>query len=163
MKVLLHTDIPKLGYLGDVVEVAEGYGRNYLLPQNLAVAPTETNVKAIAEERAKQVEVRRLAREVLVKAAERVSGQEVTLTALANEQGHLFGSVSEEAIAAKLQEGGFEVKMSHVKLAEPIRQLGDVEVTLGFGEGIEARVQLHVERPEEPDDDAERDTDDENE
>jgi large subunit ribosomal protein L9 len=149
MKMLLHVDIPRLGYLGDVVEVSEGYARNYLLPQRKAVQPTESNIKAIEAERAQQADVRCLAQEELQKAAEKVNGKEITLEALANEQGHLFGSVSQEDIATALRSQGSAVQSRDVILSEHVRALGDYEVKLHFSEGIESIVQLHIVRPED--------------
>ena len=144
MKVLLHQDVDGLGYLGDVVDVADGYARNYLLPQRLAAAPTKNNIKAIEKERARQTEVRRLARERLVKSAEAVNGAAILLEALANEQGHLFGSITDADIAKALQEKGFEVQRRHIRLQEHLRLLGQYEVVLRFAEDIEAKIQLEI-------------------
>jgi len=144
MKVLLHTDIPKLGYLGDVVEVSQGYARNYLLPQKLAVKPTENNVKAIEKDRSLQTEKRRLANEKLVKIAGTVNGAEITIEALANKQGHLFGSVTEQNIAEALQKKGFEVQTKHVAMSEHFRMLGTFDVNLIFAPDIQADVQVTV-------------------
>ncbi len=160
MKLLLHADVSKLGYFGDVVEVSEGYARNCLLPQRLAVIPTEENIKEIEEERAAKAEERRLAREALVGAAERVNGKEITIEVLANDQGHLFGSVSPSDIAKALREAGGEVQARDVILHDPIRQVGDFDVLLQFAEDIEATIQLHVVRPEEQSDDTETTEDD---
>ena len=155
MKLLLHSDIPKLGHFGDVVEVADGYARNYLLPHGKAVVPTDANVKAIHQERSRRVEIRRLAHEEKVKAAAKVNGAAVTLRALANEQGHLFGSVGEEDIAAALRELGFEVQRGHVAIGEHFRMVGDYDVKLHFEEGVEAQVQVMVARPEDQESDDE--------
>lgn len=149
MRLLLQADIPKLGDFGDVVEVSKGYGRNYLLPQRLAVEPTEANIKAIARERARQAEIRQLARESLLKVSDRVRGVEITLTALANDQGHLFGSIGEKDIARVLQDQSFEVQSKHVVITEPLRQLGEFEIKLDFGHDIECRIQLKIIRQEE--------------
>jgi large subunit ribosomal protein L9 len=147
MKVLLHTDIERLGYFGDVVEVADGYARNYLLPQGLAIQPTESNLRAIQKEKALQTETRRLALEKLKKVADEVSGTEVVIQALANAQGYLFGSVSESDIAGVLQGKGFEVRTKHVRMPEHFRTLGDYEVKIHFGPEVEAKVQVQVVRP----------------
>ena len=152
MKLLLHKDIPNLGYLGDVVEVADGYGRNYLLPQGLAVVPTEANVKAIQEERARKAEIRRLERENLVKVAEHINGAEVSIRARANDIGHLFGSVTEETIGSALREKGYEAQNKHIQLNEHIRQLGTQEVKLRFAEDLSATVTVHIIRPEDEED-----------
>ena len=154
MKVLLHVDIPKLGYFGDVVEVANGYARNCLIPQNLAVEPSDANVEKIAGERAAKAEVRRLAREQLVKVAEKIEGAEVQIAALANEQGHLFGSVSEAEIAEALREKGFEVQSRQVRMGEHFRQIDTYQVKLHFAEGIDATVSVDVVRPTDQEDDA---------
>lgn len=149
MKLLLHVDVPQVGYLGDVVEVSEGYARNYLLPQRMAVTPTQANMKAIEEERAQQAEVRRLAHEALKNVAQRVEGKEITLEVLANAQGHMFGSVSEEDVAKALRDQGGEVQPRDVVMPSHIRELGDHTVKLHFGEGIDAAVLVHVIRPED--------------
>ena len=153
MKLLLHADVPSLGHLGDVVEVQEGYARNYLLPQLLAVKPTEANIKAIAEERARQAELRRLARDEKVKAAEKVNGAKVLLKARANEQGHLFGSVGEDEISAALREQGFEVQSQHVVLGEHFRALGEFAVQIRFADEARAEVQVEVVPAEDQDSD----------
>ena len=147
MKVLLHSDIDRLGYFGDVVEVTDGYARNYLLPQGLAILPSEANLRSIQKEKAAQAEQRRLALEKLQKVADQVSGTEVVIQALANEQGHLFGSVSESDIAGHLQEKGFEVRNKHIRMPEHFRALGDYEVIIHFGSEVEAKVQVQVVRP----------------
>ena len=153
MKLLLHADIEKLGYFGDVVEVNEGYARNYLLPQRIGVRPTEQNVKAIETERAARVEERRLAREALVKVAEKMNGAEITIEALANEQGHLFGSVSEADIAKTLCQKGYDVQSKQVVITHPVRELGETEITIHFTEDVDATITLNVVRPEDQKDD----------
>mgnify|MGYP001018360863 CR=1 FL=1 len=100
MKVLLCEDIEKLGWLGDVVDVKAGYARNYLIPGGLAVVPSEANIKSLADERAKRAESRKLARVQLERAAQAIEGAEVSISANTNEQGHLFGSVTEVMIGS---------------------------------------------------------------
>src|SRR4030042_807912 len=107
MKVLLCEDVSKLGFFGDVVEVAEGYARNYLLPEGLAIVPTETNLKSLSEEKAKRAEQRIREQKRLEAAAEKVRGAEAVIAARANEQGHLFGSITERDIADNLRAQGF--------------------------------------------------------
>lgn len=144
MKVLLACDVDGLGWLGDVVEVAAGYARNYLLPQRLAVAATETNLKALAEEKAKRAEQRMSDRKRLEKAAAAVEGAEAVVAAAANEQGVLFGSVGANQIAANLREQGFEVADEIVQLAERIKQVGTSQVTLKFADDLTAAVNVVV-------------------
>lgn len=152
MKVLLCEDIKKLGWLGDVVDVNEGYARNYLLPQGLAKVATDGNIRAIAQEKAKRAEQRLKERRRIEKAVEAVNGAEAVLAARANEQGVLFGSITDVMIAANLRAQGFEVADEIVKLPEHIKNLGTHEVTLRFAEELTATVRVVVvpEQVEEP-------------
>ncbi len=144
MKVLLCEDIEKLGWLGDVVEVAEGYARNYLLPQRLATPATEGNVKAIAEEKGKRAEQRKLEGKRLEAEMKKVEGAEAVVAAKANEQGHLFGSVTAREIAANLREQGFEVADGIVQLPEHIKEVGTHAVTLKFSAELTTTVNVVV-------------------
>ncbi len=144
MKVLLCEDVRKLGWLGDIVEVNEGYARNYLLPQGLATVATEGNIRSLAKEKGKRAVERIAEGKKLEKAAEAVKGAEAVLAAKANEQGHLFGSVTEKHIAANLRDQGFEVADSVVKLSEHIKQLGTHEVTLRYSDDIKVSVSVVV-------------------
>lgn len=144
MKVLLCEDIKKLGWLGDIVEVNTGYARNYLLPQGLAKVATQDNIRALAKEKAKRVEQRLRERRRMEKAVEAVNGAEAVLAARANEQGVLFGSITETLIAANLRSQGFEVADEIVKLPEHIKQLGTHEVTLRFADDLTATVRVVV-------------------
>ncbi len=144
MKVLLCEDIEKLGWLGDVVEVSEGYARNYLLPQHLAKVANEASIRAIAEEKARRAEQRVLEGKRLEEAVKALEGAEAVVAAKANEQGHLFGSVTARQIAANLREQGFEVADEVVQLPEHIKQIGTHAVTLKFGEDLTTTVNVVV-------------------
>ena len=144
MKILLCEDIQKLGWLGDVVEVNIGYARNYLLPQGLAKVATEASIRAIAEEKAKRAEQRIHDGKRLEDAAKAVEGAEAVVAAKANEQGHLFGSVTERQIAANLREQGFEVADEVVQLPEHIKQVGTHAVTLKFADDVTVIVNVVV-------------------
>jgi large subunit ribosomal protein L9 len=157
MKVLLCEDIKRLGWLGDIVEVNEGYARNYLLPQGLAKVATEGNIKSIAQERAKRAEQRLQERRRIEKAAQAVDGAEAVLATRAKEQGVLFGSVTEAMIGANLRAQGFEVADDVVRLPEHIKHLGTHEVALKFADDITATVRVVVvpEQVEAPAEEAE--------
>jgi large subunit ribosomal protein L9 len=144
MKVLLCDDIEKLGWLGDVVEVAEGYARNYLLPQRLATPATEANIRAIADEKGKRAEQRKLEGRRLEAAMKAVEGAEAVVAAKANELGHLFGSVSAREIAANLREQGFEITDKMVQLPEHIKEVGAHPVTLKFSPELTTTVNVVV-------------------
>jgi len=144
MKVLLRQDVPNLGVIGDIVEVSAGYARNYLLPQNLGVAPTAANLKRIEEE-AQQRELAAKQRLNTLKAlAAKMTGLSVTIKAKANEQGNLFGSVNEEHIVEALAEEGYKVAPAQVALAAPIRTLDKFRVPIKLAEGIEAEIDVWV-------------------
>lgn len=144
MKVLLCEDIKKLGWFGDVVEVNNGYARNYLLPQGLAKVVTENSIRAISEEKAKRSEQRIKESNRIEEAAKAVDGAEAVVAAKANEQGHLYGSVSAEQIAANLREQGFQVANEIVQLPEHIKQIGTHAITLKFAGNVTATVNLVV-------------------
>jgi large subunit ribosomal protein L9 len=149
MKVLLCGDVKKLGWLGDIVEVSEGYARNYLLPQGRAVVATEANIRAIAREKAGRAEQRIRERGRLEEAAKAVAGAEAVIAAKANEEGNLFGSIVGRQIAANLRSQGFEVADEIVQLPEHIKCVGTHEVTLKFADDLTAEVKVVVV-PEPP-------------
>jgi len=144
MKVLLCQDVEKLGWLGDVVEVGQGYARNYLLPQGLAMVATERNLRSLAKESAKRAEQRIQEKARLEEAAKAVQGAEAVIARDANEQGRLFGSVGSREIAENLREQGFEVADEVVQLTERIKQTGTSEVKLKFAEDLTATVNVTV-------------------
>lgn len=144
MKVLLCEDISKLGWFGDVVEVNNGYARNYLLPQGLAKIVSESSIRSIAEEKAKRSEQRILELNRLEEAAKNVDGAEAVVAAKANEQGHLYGSVSARQIATNLRGQGFQVADDIIHLAEHIKEVGTHVVTLKFNDKITAKVNVVV-------------------
>lgn len=144
MKVLLRRNVPYLGKIGEVVDVKPGYARNYLVPQRLAVEPSEGNLKAIAAE--KQAYLQELAKQraqIEAKAAV-VQGKEVTIASRANEEGHLYGSVGPAQISAALAEGGVFIDPEFIKLDEPIHQLDKYDVKVRFSEDISATIHVWV-------------------
>lgn len=144
MKLLLCNDVEKLGWLGDIVEVKEGYARNYLVPHGLAIVPTEANIKSLADEKAKRAQARQLIREEKAKLVTAVQGAEVVLSANANEQGHLFGSITEHDIADNLRQQGFDVADEMVKMSGHIKELGVSEVVVRAAADLTATVQVTV-------------------
>jgi large subunit ribosomal protein L9 len=151
MKVLLYEDVESLGYYGDVVNVKDGYARNYLLPQGLASVPSESKIKAMAEEKARRNEQRNLVRKQLEKLAESVDGAVVEITANANDLGHLFGSVTERDIAEQLRLKGFEIKDVMVRMSHGhIKEVGTHEVSLKIAQDLKVGVQVRVVSEQQP-------------
>jgi len=144
MKVLLRTNVPKLGHVGEVVDVKPGYARNYLLPQLLAVQPTEENIKAIETEKAAYIERAAQERAELEVQANALQGKEITLAARANEEGHLYGSIGPAQLAAVLAEQHIFVEADNIKLDEPIRRLDKYDIEVRFAEDIKATIHVWV-------------------
>ncbi|MBE3098248.1 MAG: 50S ribosomal protein L9 [Planctomycetes bacterium] len=144
MKVLLRQDVPNLGVIGDIVEVSAGYARNYLLPQNVGVAPTAANLKRIEEEATQREVAAKQRLDTLKALAAKMTGLSVTIKAKANEQGNLFGSVNEEHIVEALAEEGYKVAPAQVALAAPIRTLDKFRVPIKLADGVEAEIDVWV-------------------
>ncbi len=145
MQVLLLQDVDNLGYAGDVKKVADGYGRNYLLPRNLAVLATPGALKQ-AETIRKAAERRRAIEKSDAEAtANQLVGLELLFERRAGETGKLYGSVTSgdiaEAIKAKT---GMEIDKRKVALPEPIRQLGDQDVLIKLMIDVTATIKVHV-------------------
>lgn len=132
MQVILREDVPSLGKAGEVVKVAEGYGRNFLLPRKKAVPATDVNLKRLEQERkgieAKREKLKKEAEEL----AQRVAALTVSLEKQAGEEDKIFGSVSVREIAKFLEAQGITLDHRLIRLKEPIRKLGEhtVEVHL---------------------------------
>ena len=154
MKLLLCKNIEKLGIVGDVVDVAPGYGRNYLLPQGLATAPTESNIRALSEARRVAEMEREHHRAEMAELAERLVDVEVTIRAKANEAGVLYGSVGTKEISDALADEGYFVKPVQIVLTQPIRQVDNTEVDIKLTEGIGATVKVWVVREKTEEDEA---------
>jgi large subunit ribosomal protein L9 len=152
MKVLLCEDIKKLGYVGDIVDVSDGYARNYLLPQGLGKPATENNIRAIAKEKARRSEDRIKERTRLEQAAKAVENAEAVLAAKANEQGVLFGSITEKDIAANLRAQGFQTADEVVQLPTHIKNTGTHKVELRFADDLKVLISVVVvaEQAEQP-------------
>ncbi len=146
MKVLLCQDVERLGWLGDVVEVKDGYARNYLLPYGVATLPSEGNIRSLAEAKSKKAEERKLALVQLERVAEAVEGAEAVIASKANELGHLFGSVSERDIAVNLREQGFDVADNMIKLSggHHIKEVGTHEATIKLAAELTAAISVVV-------------------
>ncbi len=144
MEVILIAPVPSLGGPGEIVKVAEGYARNYLLPKNLAkpVSKSAAQQAAAAKRRVEKAEAERLA--ALRASAERLSAVSVNVTQAATEEGHLYGSVGPAEIAEHLRKDGFEVTEAMVKLAEHIKQLGVYQVQVALAPEVEATVKVWV-------------------
>ena len=158
MKILLCEDVESLGYLGDVVEVKNGYARNYLLPQGVGVVPTDANIKSLADAKAAASAERRVAHDRLAQVVEAVEGAEVVVASKANEQGHLFGSVSQREIADNLRGQGFEITDDMVRIGEHIKEVGTHEVAVRVAAELSTTISVVVVSQDETVEVAEEET-----
>lgn len=146
MKVILKKDVPNLGRAGEVKEVANGYARNYLIPQGLAVPATPQALRQLEAEKA--AAARQAAREAAEARAlaERLSQLELTLPVRVGEQGRLYGAVTAQDIAAAISQAvGRAIDRRQIELEEPIRQVGIYEVPVRLTREITAKVRVIVQ------------------
>ena len=149
MDLILREDIDKLGNRGDLVKVADGYARNFLLPKRLAVLATDSNKKIVEQER--QGHLRREVKLVgeAQELATLMSGVSVTIAQKAGEMDQLFGSVTSKDIAEALEKQDYHIDRRKIHLAEPIRQLGEYKVPVRLHRDVTAEILVNVVKEEE--------------
>ena len=148
MEIILREDVEKLGQRGDMVKVAAGYARNFLLPRNLAVAATESNKKIVEQQR--QAHLRRDAK-LATEAQElgkMMAAVSITIRQKAGENDQLFGSVNSNDIAVALEKLGYTIDRKKVHLEEPIKTLGDFQVSVRLHKDVSIDVPAHVVKDE---------------
>jgi len=149
MDVILLERVAKLGQMGDVVSVKQGYGRNFLLPQGKALRATEANVKTF-ESRKHQLEAQNLeARGEAETVAAKIDGQQFVVIRSASDTGSLYGSVSVRDAAEAAVAGGFTIDRKQVVLDRPIKELGLHNVTIILHPEVDCKIVLNVARSEE--------------
>ena len=144
MEVILKEDVETLGHRGDVVKVANGYGRNYLLPQRLAIEATSSNKAVIAQ--MKESAVRKAAKDksAAQEQAEKLNAVELTFERKVGANDTLFGSVTSADIAAELEKQGYEIDRRKIALDEPLKQLGEFHVPVKLFREVSAHVKVTV-------------------
>jgi large subunit ribosomal protein L9 len=146
MKVLLTQTIERTGIVGEVIDVSDGFARNYLLPKGLGVQPTEGNIKRLEAARKEYEAKLQLIRAEKEKLVQTLQGVEVTLVRNANDEGHLFGSVSKRDIAEELVKLGHQVDADDVKLDEPLRRIDTYTVAVHLAADLKADVKVWIVR-----------------
>ena len=146
MEVILKEDVAKLGARGDVVKVAEGYGRNYLLPKKLAIEATPANRAVI--EQMKAAAVRRLAREKgdAQALAQQLAGVELAFTRKSGEHDQLFGSVTSADIAHELESKGLQIDRRKIQLNEPLKHVGEFNVPIKLHKDVVVSVKVAIQK-----------------
>jgi large subunit ribosomal protein L9 len=149
MELLLTKDVPGLGSQGEIVNVARGYARNYLLPRGLAMVPTEqavSEVKAKAVVAAAEREAQKAER---MTQAQQLASVSLRIPMKAGKEGHLYGSVGSRQIAEALREQGHPVEEKQVLLDQPLKELGEFDVTIGLHPEVSVPVKVAVVDEEE--------------
>ncbi|MGB0452683.1 MAG: 50S ribosomal protein L9 [Bacteriovoracaceae bacterium] len=144
MKVILTERVQSLGNVGDIVNVSPGYGRNYLLPRNLAVFADESNKKVLENQQkklAKKIdEQKSYAKDV----SSKLNGHQVDIVRRVSTGGKLFGTVTSTELSKLLNDAGFDVEKRHLVIANPIKALGTFDIKVKFFQGVEAEFKVSV-------------------
>jgi len=146
MDVILREDIDKLGARGQVVQVATGYARNFLLPKRLAVAATESNKKIVEQERQSHLRKEAKQKTEAEDLGKMMAGVTVTISQKAGENDQLFGSVTSKDVAEALEQKNFTIDRRKIQLDEPIKQLGEHKVVVRLHRDVTAEVTVNVVR-----------------
>lgn len=146
MKVILKEDVKDLGDMGSIVDVKKGYGRNYLIPRNLAVEANPNNIRQFEHQKkqilAKAGKIRKTAQDL----ADRISNMSLSIEALAGEEDKLFGSVTSKDIAEAVAREGVEIDRRKILLEEPIKRLGTYDVSIKVRQDVMATVKVEVRK-----------------
>lgn len=149
MKVILREEVKNLGHMGEIVSVKDGYARNFLIPQGLAVEANMGNVKELENEQKKIQQKAAKMKASAEELAAKISAVSVQIQAKAGEEDKLFGSVTAMDIAEALKAKGFDVDKKKIVLDEPIKRLGDFKVDIKVFPEVSAQVAVSVVRGEQ--------------
>jgi large subunit ribosomal protein L9 len=141
MKIILLQNIENLGKEGEIIEVADGHARNFLIPKKLAEPATEDAVKRAEIKKQKEEQSAKMELEETQKLAELLEGREIYVK-VKEKDGMLFGSVNEKVIAKTLKAEGTNIKPENIKLTEPIKEMGDYDVQISLDHGLEANIRV---------------------
>jgi len=144
MKVILKEDIHGVGKAGQIINVKDGYARNYLLPRGLALIADEKNLKVLEYQKKKFEEQAKKKRQDAESIAERLGDLELTIKAKAGEDQKLFGSITAKDIAEVLQKEGFSVDKKQINISEPIKRVGEHEVEVKLLSNVSAKLKINV-------------------
>jgi large subunit ribosomal protein L9 len=149
MQLVLTEDVQHLGKQGELVEVKEGFGRNYLLPNGLATIPTEHNLRLLERYKQRVQQAREAKIADLRVLAEQIQRETITIEANANEEGHLYGSVGAPEISKAMKAKNLNIDPEMVRLEGPIRECALFAVKLNLGHDIETEVKVFVVKQQE--------------
>jgi large subunit ribosomal protein L9 len=144
MKVILKEDVKSIGNIGQIIDVADGFARNYLVPKGLAVEANTKNIKSLEHEKRVIQEKARKIRMSAQDLAGRISNTAVIIKAKAGEEGKLFGSVTSMDIAEQLTNAGIDIDKKKISLDEPIRRIGSYTVNIKLHSDVSAQVNVQI-------------------
>jgi large subunit ribosomal protein L9 len=144
MQIILQEDVEKLGNRGQVVEVAEGYARNFLLPRKLALEASAGNMKRLERMRATFAKKEATEKDAAQKLAELLAGVSISLTRKAGENDQLFGSVTTADVSVALEAQGYTIDKRKITLTDPIKLIGEYQVPIKLHREVTANVKLVV-------------------
>jgi large subunit ribosomal protein L9 len=149
MEIILREEIEKLGHVGSIVKVADGYARNFLLPRGKAVVATESNKKIVEQQR--QAHLRREAKVIgdAQELAKLMAAVTITIHQRAGEEDTLFGSVTAQDIATALEKQGYHIERKKVHLDEPIKKLGEYKVAVRLHREVSIEIPVSVQKEAE--------------
>lgn len=147
-EVILRAEIDNLGHAGEVVDVAPGYARNYLIPRGLAYVATEANKHRVAQEKEKYQEKLAQQRVAAERQATELEDRTFVFRRMAGEEEQLYGSVSSSDIAERLGEEGHEIEVQQVGIDQPIKALGEFEIAIRLHPEVTTMIRVKVEREE---------------
>jgi len=150
MEVILRETIDTLGRAGQVVKVADGYARNYLLPRKLAYVATPGNLKVIEFERQSLIRKDAKQQDEAVKLKEMLEKVELVIRRKVGDQDTLFGSVTNSDVAEELEKKGFTIEKRKIHMDDHIKALGEYEIPIRLFKDVTAHIKLKVEREVEP-------------
>ncbi|HYA12024.1 MAG TPA: 50S ribosomal protein L9 [Thermodesulfovibrionales bacterium] len=144
MKIILKEDIKKIGKMGQIVDVADGFARNYLVPKGLAIEANTKNIRSVEHEKKIVHERARKLKDSAQDLSSKISAMTITIKAKAGEEGKLFGSVTTMDIAEALHNEGIEIDKKRISLEEPIKRLGSYPVNIKLHPDVSVQLIIQV-------------------
>lgn len=144
MNVILLQDIEKLGFLGDKIKVKDGFGRNYLLPRNMAIEATPGAVRVLEQKKKQKERLEVKIKGEAGKLADKIKNVSLTIAAESGEEDKLFGSITTEMIKEALKSEGFDIDKKKIELPEPIKKLGVYNVDVRLHSDVKTQIRVWV-------------------
>ncbi|MFH1354632.1 MAG: 50S ribosomal protein L9 [Candidatus Omnitrophota bacterium] len=144
MKIILTKDVEKLGKAGSVIKVKDGYARNFLIPNKMAIPNTVSNIKRLEQVNQRKLQETEKLKKEYQELREKLAGLSLTIPVLAQEEDKLYASIAAQDIAAALKDEGYEIDKNSIMLSDPIRALGIYEVEIKLHPEIIAKVKVWI-------------------